>query len=169
MISRKPDRITLKEVKRKYDLEDMIRMFTEEAGICDVFGNKVSRIFNSNVMTLIWKNDKVVGFLNLVDEHMDGFLFMDIGIIESERGKGYSILAVKDLLDRLTKKDFHIIGEVKKDNIPSNKNGERMGKKVLELDERNFYLIGEDSLTEDEIANLREHFDYSRLIKNLDN
>ena len=122
-----------------------------ESGIKEIFENKDDRYNTAYLLSLIKKDNEIIGFLNLVPEHVDGFLFMDMGILEKYRGKGYGKLAYLDLEKRLRTKEF-IIAQTKSTNLLANKSAIENGILVYTEDKLeyslNYYLMNKDRYNE---------------------
>lgn len=92
-------------------------------------------------------NDKLVGSLDLLHEKNDSsFLVLNINILEKFRGKGIGTRALQFLRD-LGIEEF-IIGEARKDNRGANKSIVKVGVKVAETEECNYYLLQKERLEE---------------------
>lgn len=108
---------------RPYDeVDSQIRyMMVNEPGIKEIFSDKISRLVDSDLSLLIMEDTTPIGFINLVNENIDDMLFLDMGIIEQYRGKGYGKKAVQKLLE-ISKGYIYefIIGETKTTNELAN-------------------------------------------------
>lgn len=122
-------------------------MMGHENGIKEVFYNKRDRLYCSVIACLIKEGHTDLGFLNIVKEEIDNVLFIDEGIIEKYRNRGYGAEAIKILL-LYNYFDEYIIGETKKDNIGSNKSASRISSLVYQTDEKNYYLFQKERVNQ---------------------
>ena len=140
------------------DEYDLIIHFSKKS---IVFYDNYKRLMSSNVKTIIYRNKYPIGFLNLVDERVNGALFMDIFIDEEYRNRGYSALAYKDL-EKKYDKDVFIIAQTKKDNVGANGSLLKNGVIVASTDDMNFYLMNksreEEFLNSDSYDSFVSHF-----------
>ena len=140
------------------DEYDLIIHFSKKS---IVFYDNYKRLMSSNVKTIIYRNKYPIGFLNLVDERVNGALFMDIFIDEEYRNRGYAALAYKDL-EKKYDKDVFIIAQTKKDNIGANLSLFKNGTLIKEKDDMNFYLMNksreEEFLNSDSYDSFVSHF-----------
>ena len=126
---------------------NILIMMKDEKGIKEVFSNRVDRLVNSIKSYIVKKGSKEIGFVNLVIEKSDpDFYFLDIGLKEEYRNKGVGT----EILERLQEMDFNkfIILEVKKSNEGANNTINKVGVKVAETLDVNFYLFQRDRLQE---------------------
>ena len=141
-------KVQIKQVRNnREDFDAVIDMMENANGIRDIFRGKTDRLLASFCTVLVYADKEIAGFINLVDEHIDSrFNFVDMGILEKYRGMGVGKKALKELMKALP--DDFFIGEVKKDNVASNKLSEDLGVRVLDTDDRNFYLLQKKRLDE---------------------
>ena len=133
------NKIELESAVNGYDLT-VKRIMEKEDGIKEIFANRLDRLAASPYSCIILFNKQVAGFANLVKEkNNDDFLFVDMGIIASFRGKSICNDVLKYFGD-IEIKEF-IIGETKIDNIPANKVASNVGCFIFAEEDRNFYLI----------------------------
>lgn len=127
-----------------FEVEDM--MITESS-IKDIFQGKYKRLLASRYIYMIHKGEENIGFTYLVDEGVDSnILFLDMGLLKRYQNQGIGT----KVLEKLVNMDFDefIIGETKKNNISTNIIGKRIGVKVADTEDRNFYLLQKDRVEE---------------------
>lgn len=129
-------------VDEPYDkvAEKIDYMMGHEKGIREIFYDKRDRLYCSVIACLIKEGHNEVGFLNLVKENVDNILFLDEGIIERYRNRGYGAEAIRMLL-LYNNFDEYIIGETKRNNIGSNKSAIRISNLVYQTNEKNYFLF----------------------------
>ena len=125
----------------------------------NIFFDKTSRFNSSVVSCLIHKENIPIGFLNLVDEQLSDFLFLDVLIDEKYRGRGYAAMAYENLMSRFNTKKF-IIAETKEDNISANKSLQKNSIFLYSCKGLNYYLMDKNRLSE-----LQNSPMYSQLIE----
>lgn len=125
------------------DYNDMINMMNYHEGIKDVFYGRQDRILTTTVSWMIQVNGQNIGFVNLVQEKADDdFLFLDMGIIEKYRGRGIGTEALKRVEQMLNENDFtYVIMETRKDNYGANQSAINVGNYLLDVNDRNVYLL----------------------------
>ena len=105
-----------------------------------IFYNKQDRLLYSAIYCLI-KNDEIdIGFINMVKERIDNIYFLDQGIMEKYRNKGYGRKSI-ELFMKSVDFDEYLIGETKKDNFLSNLSARKISELIYETNDRNFYLF----------------------------
>jgi RimJ/RimL family protein N-acetyltransferase len=152
----------MKFVQEPFDevANEISEMMRNEEGIREIFENRTDRIASSEYSLLVEVDNQTIGFIDLVNENIRGFLFIDLGIKKSFREKGYSSIILNKLNDDLNTKEY-LIAEIKKYNVPANKTLEKIGSLIDEVDDRNFYLLQKNR--ESELINNTEI--YERLKK----
>ncbi|MDD3453010.1 MAG: hypothetical protein PHN42_01865 [Bacilli bacterium] len=143
-------------------------MMGHEDGIKEVFYYKRDRLTCSKAAILICDNDNDIGFLNVVDQGLKNLLFIDQGIIEKYRGKGYGSKALQILADSNIFKEY-LICETMDNNILANYCVSKIGKFLFSYDDRNFYLLQSEKYNEfinsEEFNKLEKHIKGKRLIR----
>ena len=151
------ERIYIANAETKEDYNLIVKFGSKSS----VFLDNYRRLMSSNVMTIIYRNESPIGFLNLVDEHVVNTLFMDIFILEEYRSRGYASLAYEKLEKNYHTDEF-IIAQTKKDNIGSNKSLLKNGNIIATTDDMNFYLMNksrkEEFLNSESYISFIEHF-----------
>ena len=135
--------IYVRPIVTKEDSELILKYMQESA----VFFDKTDRFTGSAINCLIYKEDIPIGFLNLVDEHLRDFLFLDILIDEKYHGNGYAAMAYQNFKRRYNGNEF-IIAETKVNNIPANKSLKKDGVCIYSFNDLNYYLMDKDRLEE---------------------
>jgi len=135
----------LELIDKPYDVvsEKIDYMMGHEPGIKEIFYLKRNRLFSSQLAALIRVDDIDVGFLNIVDEGLRNMLFIDQGIIERYRGRGYGKEAIISLINS-GMFDEYLIDENKKNNILANNSASKIAPLVHQNSDRNYYLFNND-------------------------
>lgn len=84
-----------------------------------LFSERIDRIVGSFANNIIYNDKKKVGFINLVDEGINGYIFVDSGILKKYQGNGYGKEALRMLLEWTKAWDEVIVIEVGKENEPA--------------------------------------------------
>lgn len=151
------EKIYVKNAITKDDYDLIANYGSESIVFCDNY----KRLMSSNVKTIIYQNECPIGFLNLVDERVQGTLFMDIFILPEYRNRGYASLAYIELEKNYTGNEF-IIAQTKKDNVDANGSLLKNGIIVASTDDMNFYLMNksreEEFLNSDSYDSFVSHF-----------
>lgn len=122
--------------------EKIIDFITTDPGIREIFGEKITRVAASEISLLIELNDIPIGFINLVSENINNILFLDMGISENYRGKGYGKEAIRILLDCLGEDiTEYIIGETKETNSLANSMSNENAALVHQKNGLNYYIF----------------------------
>lgn len=101
------------------------------------FCGKIDRLNKSGVSCLIKDGNNIVGFLYLLIEGTEPFMFLDMVILPEYRNKGFGYLALEELLKIYRPKEF-ILAEVKEDNVACIKMLEKLGS--IKIADR-YYLL----------------------------
>lgn len=122
--------------------EDLIvrKYMLEAEGIQQIFFDKEDRYKVATCRCLIFKDEKTIGFINIVPEMIKGVLFIDMGIIKKYRGKGYGKKALEDFFRKFECDEF-IIAETKNNNVLANSSANNFGTLVYQKDDINYYLM----------------------------
>ena len=141
-------KLKLIDVSNDYEQQcKIITMMRDEKCISEVFQNRVDRLVNSAFCYIIRRNGKDIGFVNLVIEKQDPeFYFLDIGLKDIYRNMGIGTTILKKLQDM--EFDKFILLEVKIANEGANLSIEKVGIKVAEFDDINYYLLQKDKVEE---------------------
>ena len=141
-------KVQIKQVRdNREDFDKVLDMMENAKGIREIFHGKRDRLLSSFCTVLVYADGEVVGFINLVDEHIDPrFCFVDMGILEKYRDRGIGKKALNKLMNALP--DDFFIGEVKKDNVASNQLSENLGVRISSTEDRNFYLLRREDFDE---------------------
>ena len=120
-----------------------------EPGIKEIFSEKCTRLIASEFSLLIKLDDIPIGFINLVPENLDNILFLDMGICEKYRGKGYGKKAIKVLLECLGKRfSEYIIGETKETNELANYMSNEDAALIYQKNGYNYYIFPKEKKNE---------------------
>lgn len=132
----------IKLITEPYGLvaEKIDYMMGHEDGIKEIFYNKRNRLQCSEMASLIYNNNEPVGFLNVVNQGIDNVLFIDGGITQIYRGKGYGKEALNILLES-NLFDEYLIGETQNTNLLANASVSKIGSLVLANNNLNYYLL----------------------------
>lgn len=115
--------------------------------ISEVFKDRIDRLASSRFSFMIRRNNKDIGFVNLVIEKGNhDFYFVDIGLKEEYRNKGVGT----EILKKLQEMDFDrfVLLEVKNDNEAANISINKVGVKVTTIGNINYYLLQKDRVQE---------------------
>lgn len=125
----------------------IVTMMRDDEVIREVFSNRIDRLANSRYSFIVKKGTKDIGFVNLVIEKQNPtFYFLDIGLKEYYRNMGIGTTILKKLQDM--EFDKFILLEVKIANEGANLSIEKVGIKVAEFDDINYYLLQKDKVEE---------------------
>ena len=117
----------------------------------DVFFGKQIRFGKSAYGLAIYKDDEMIGFLNLIHEipSNNNILLLDILLDEKYRGRGYASLAYKNFKNRANANEF-IIAETKNNNEGANNFLSSNGVKIYDFPEMDlvYYLLDKSRLEE---------------------
>lgn len=140
--------IVLREATSNDDYIFIRNLFYSEPGIREIFSGKESRLICVFHNFIIELDNKPIGFINTVNEHLDKFLFVDMGIMENYCGKGYGKRALLELrkfyLSKFPNYRYYLIGETRCSNDPANVAALKTGMFLLKNNDLNYYLINED-------------------------
>ena len=143
-------------------------MMAHENGIKEIFYDKKDRLVCSQAAILISVDNNDVGFLNVVNQGLENILFIDQGIIEKYRGKGYGREALQKLLDSKLFEEY-LICETKDNNTLANSSIQKIGKFIFSYDDRNFYLLQkekyDDFINSEELIQLKNNVKGKRLTR----
>ena len=135
--------IKLRDVVNDYDARINIQnMMSDEKGL-EMYRGKWDRTIAARYIYEIQKDNKVKGFVYLIDDYDGGygkFLNLDIGIKNNERGKGIG----KEVLDMIVNSDYKefIIGETKMSNTAANNIIKKIGGVLVATNRNiNIYLL----------------------------
>lgn len=132
--------------------------------ISDVFKDRIDRLASSRFCFIIRKNNKDIGFVNLVIEKGNqDFYFLDIGLKEEYRNKGIGTEILKKL--QSIEFDRFILLEVRIENEGANLSIEKVGVKVAEYGAVNYYLLQKDKVEEFIDGDYLEKLDHHVSIK----
>lgn len=152
------------------------KMMREEAGIKEIFANKLDCLSSACCSILVTENGNEIGFVNIVHECVNKFLFVDIGIKEQYRGYGYSKVIMSNIQELTESWDEFLIAETKVSNIAANKGLNEIGKLVDCYNDLNYYLINtikyNELVSNEDLYNLlknhiRSNKDYHTLISSM--
>ena len=145
------------------DVFDKIYNMTKiDPALNEIFYLKKDRLLSSVLFCLI-KNNKIdVGFINIVKEYLDGIYFLDEGILEKYRDKGYGKSALIEL-KKIVKIDHYLIGETMKSNILSNGLAKNISELIYETNDKKFYLfqpgLKDEFVQSNEYVKVKEYID----------
>lgn len=94
----------------------ILRVAFNDPAIKPVFDQRKDRIIGTFANFIIYNDNKRVGFINLVDEGVPGYVFIDSGILKRYAGKGFGAKALAILLKRVSYWDKIFIIETKDNN-----------------------------------------------------
>lgn len=111
-----------------------------------IYIGKLDRLQFSTKAHLVRYNNEDIGFIYminenyLVDDTESIYVFIDMGIIKQYQHHGIGKYVLEQYV-KMYGNRCHLIGEVSKDNIASNKMCQEFGKILIQGD-RNYYLLG---------------------------
>lgn len=128
--------------------------------ISEVFRNRIDRLASSRFSFMIRKNNKDIGFANLVIEKGNQyFYFLDIGLKEEYRNKGVGTEVLEKLHDM--EFDRFVLLEVRNDNEAANISIGKVGVKIFTIGNINYYLLQQERVIEfidgDYLEKLADH------------
>lgn len=142
--------------------DKIYEMTRTDAEIKKIFYLKRDRLLSSVIFCLIKNNRTDIGFINIVKEYLDGIYFLDEGILERYRNKGYGKDALIEFR-RVVDINKYLIGETLKDNILSNNSANGISELIYETDDKNYYLFQPEMKNEfiqsNEYVKLKEYVD----------
>ena len=145
-------KITLREAVTNDDFIYIRNLFLCEPGIKEIFCNKETRLICVYHNFIIELDGKPIGFINTVDEQLEKFLFVDMGIKKQYRGKHYGERAILELkkfyLDNYPNYRYYLIGETKEYNDAANRSAQKTGSFLACKGDINFYILN-DEMEED--------------------
>lgn len=145
------------------DVYDKIYEMTKiDPEIKKIFYLKRDRLLSSVIFCLIKNNNIDIGFINMVKEYLDGIYFLDEGILEKYRNRGYGREALLEF-KRLVNFDKYLIGETMKNNILSNGSANGISELIYETNDTNYYLfqpeLKDKFIQSREYVKLKEYID----------
>ena len=168
----------MKFVTKPYDevATKIKKMMNEENGIKEIFANKIDRLSSACCSILVTEDSNEIGFVNIVHECINKFLFVDLGIKEQYRGCGYSKAIMSNIKELTNFWNEFLIAETKKSNIAANKGLNKIGIEIFSYNDLNYYLINTNKYSElisnEELFNslkrhIISHKDYHSLISSM--
>ena len=125
--------------------DEILYLINNDLEIGDIFKGREDRLLSAAMLSTIYDKDKLIGFANLIKEKQNpNFLFLDVGIIKEYRGKHVA----SQILEELKEIPKYIIVETKEDNLLANKSLEDRTVKLLEVNDRNVYLLQKERYNE---------------------
>lgn len=160
------ENIILKQAQVGEDFDIIIDLMNNADGIKEVFRGRTDRLITSPYSFLIQHEDEVIGFLNLViEKNNENFLFLDAGIIKEYRSKGIGKLVLCEIKELLEENDIdtYVLIETEQKNIGANKSANEVGCYLMEIRDRNIYLLQKERIEEfvdnDYFEKLTDHYD----------
>ena len=128
--------------------------------IKDIFYLKRDRLLSSVIFCLIKENKIDIGFINVVKEYVDNIYFLDEGVLEKYRNKGYGKEALK-LFKKEVNIEKYLLGEALKSNVLSNGVAKDISSLIYETNNKNYYLLQPERTNEflksNEYVKLKEY------------
>ena len=136
----------------------IIENLIHEEGFDKRSNNLYGRVISSFENILVCEDNNPIGFINLLTESTDDFVFMDLFLIKSAQSKGYGTKITKDVMGWFKDKDEILIAQPEIINRKSNKILLNQGSLVMHFNGYNYYVLSDiKKLTEDKMQKLIDH------------
>lgn len=124
------------------DYEWIYHAMCHEKTLKNVFDGRNDRLCCSFANFIIYNDQTKVGFINLVDEQVPGYMFIDMGILPVFQNQGLGTQAMKCLLDMLANLDYILVAETTRNNIKAIYSIQRCGGWFVgEAKDSIFYIL----------------------------